>query len=113
MSQNEDATSEVDVPAAIDPYEVLGLKTTATEDEVKKAYRLAALKNHPGMIATRSLSRPSLAFYIYSPLSLTRPVANPRARQSSCGAQRQSPHCLSAHRIRIRHPIISIASQAL
>ena len=88
MSENEDAKSEVDVPAAIDPYEVLGLETTATADKVKKAYRLAALKNHPGMVVTRSLSRPVLDSHthICSALSLTRRVANPPTRQSSCGA---------------------------
>lgn len=30
-----------------DPYEVLGLKPNATLDEVKKAYREAAMKFHP------------------------------------------------------------------
>lgn len=35
-------------PPVIDPYEVLGLEKTATEDDVKKAYRKEALKNHPG-----------------------------------------------------------------
>ncbi|KAJ2898014.1 DnaJ-domain-containing protein [Zalerion maritima] len=47
MSDNEDVASEVGVPTAVDPYEVLRLASTATEDEVKKAYRKAALKNHP------------------------------------------------------------------
>lgn len=35
-------------PPVIDPYEVLGLERTATADQVKSAYRKAALKNHPG-----------------------------------------------------------------
>lgn len=35
-------------PPVVDPYEVLGLEKTATEDDVKKAYRKAALKSHPG-----------------------------------------------------------------
>ncbi|KAJ2982002.1 hypothetical protein NQ176_g1675 [Zarea fungicola] len=38
-------------PPSIDPYEVLGLKRTATADDVKKAYRKAALKHHPDKVA--------------------------------------------------------------
>ena len=35
-------------PPTIDPYEVLAIERTATADQVKSAYRKAALKNHPG-----------------------------------------------------------------
>ena len=35
-------------PPTIDPYEVLGLDRSATADQVKSAYRKAALKSHPG-----------------------------------------------------------------
>ena len=38
-------------PPSIDPYEVLGLEKTATADQVKNAYRKAALKNHPGTMS--------------------------------------------------------------
>ncbi|KAF2193453.1 DnaJ-domain-containing protein [Zopfia rhizophila CBS 207.26] len=34
-------------PPTIDPYAVLGLEKEATADDVKKAYRKAALMNHP------------------------------------------------------------------
>lgn len=35
-------------PTSIDPYKVLDLAENAGEDEIKKAYRKAALKHHPG-----------------------------------------------------------------
>ena len=40
-------------PPSINPYEVLGLEKAASADEVKSAYRRAALKHHPGTKATR------------------------------------------------------------
>lgn len=49
--EDEDAdlrTLEKDEPPTVEPYEVLGIEKTATADEVKLAYRKAALKNHPG-----------------------------------------------------------------
>ena len=44
----ENDIGEDDGPPTIDPYEVLGLETDATADDVKKAYRKLALKCHPG-----------------------------------------------------------------
>ncbi|KAK1973276.1 DnaJ domain-containing protein [Colletotrichum cereale] len=38
-------------PPVIDPYEVLGLEREATADQVKSAYRKAALKNHPDKVS--------------------------------------------------------------
>lgn len=46
MSDHEDVVDGE--PPVIDPYEVLGLERSATADQVKSAYRKAALKNHPG-----------------------------------------------------------------
>ncbi|KAF6840257.1 LysM domain-containing protein [Colletotrichum plurivorum] len=37
-------------PPAIDPYEILGIDREATADQVKSAYRKAALKNHPDKV---------------------------------------------------------------
>jgi DnaJ family protein C protein 9 len=45
MSSPDDLTEGE--PPAIDPYEVLGLERSASPDEVKSAYRKAALKTHP------------------------------------------------------------------
>lgn len=36
-------------PPQINPYEVLGIEKSASEDEIKRAYRKCALKHHPGM----------------------------------------------------------------
>ena len=36
-------------PPEIEPYTVLGIEKIATADEIKSAYRKAALKHHPGM----------------------------------------------------------------
>ncbi|KAL8418668.1 hypothetical protein RB594_002039 [Gaeumannomyces avenae] len=48
-----DSSDELDVgePPAIDPYEELGLERSATADQVKAAYRKAALKHHPDKVA--------------------------------------------------------------
>ena len=37
-----------DSPPLVDPYEVLGINSNATADEIKFAYRKQALKHHPG-----------------------------------------------------------------
>ncbi|UNI22553.1 hypothetical protein JDV02_008432 [Purpureocillium takamizusanense] len=48
MSDYEDAVDSE--PPAIEPYEVLGLERDATADQIKSAYRKAALKNHPDKV---------------------------------------------------------------
>ncbi|KFY22293.1 hypothetical protein V493_06709 [Pseudogymnoascus sp. VKM F-4281 (FW-2241)] len=47
---NEELFDEDDAPL-INPYEVLGIEKSATANEVKSAYRKAALKNHPDKVA--------------------------------------------------------------
>lgn len=48
--QTDDSEEELEVgaPPQIEPYTVLGIDKTASEDEVKKAYRKKALLHHPG-----------------------------------------------------------------
>ncbi|KAK3402335.1 hypothetical protein B0T20DRAFT_404112 [Sordaria brevicollis] len=65
--------SDVEEPPTIDPYEVLGLERDATADQVKTAYRKAALKNHPDKVptdqkdsATSTFQRIALAYAILS-----------------------------------------------
>ncbi|TKA77948.1 hypothetical protein B0A49_03627 [Cryomyces minteri] len=50
-SATDDITLE-DPPNEINPYEVLGLERSATQDQVKTAYRKAALKWHPDKVST-------------------------------------------------------------
>lgn len=50
---------EIDEPPSVEPYEVLGLDKTATADQVKSAYRKAALKWHPGMFEGTAQSYPA------------------------------------------------------
>lgn len=53
LLEEEEENSEMgeeDGPPSIDPYEVLGLATDATADDVKRAYRKLALKHHPGAL---------------------------------------------------------------
>ncbi|ATZ48273.1 hypothetical protein BCIN_03g05070 [Botrytis cinerea B05.10] len=45
MASNNDVADEI--PPQINPYEVLGIEKTASEDEIKRAYRKSALKHHP------------------------------------------------------------------
>ncbi|TGO61714.1 hypothetical protein BCON_0025g00410 [Botryotinia convoluta] len=45
MASHNDVADET--PPQINPYEVLGIEKTASEDEIKRAYRKSALKHHP------------------------------------------------------------------
>jgi DnaJ-class molecular chaperone len=47
---------EADELPKVEPYKVLDIEKTATIDEIKLAYRKAALKNHPGTNITFHVS---------------------------------------------------------
>jgi hypothetical protein len=49
MPRKQDIELEDEEPPTIEPYKILGIEKSATADEVKAAYRKAALKHHPGM----------------------------------------------------------------
>jgi DnaJ family protein C protein 9 len=52
MPRKQDIELEDEEPPTIEPYKVLAIEKSATADEVKAAYRKAALKHHPGMCFT-------------------------------------------------------------
>jgi DnaJ family protein C protein 9 len=49
MPRKQDIELEDEEPPTIEPYKILGIEKSATADQVKAAYRKAALKHHPGM----------------------------------------------------------------
>lgn len=54
-------------PPVIEPYTVLGIAKTATAEEIKSAYRKAALRHHPGILShSFSWSRSNLLSSYYS-----------------------------------------------
>ncbi|KAK4099813.1 DnaJ-domain-containing protein [Parathielavia hyrcaniae] len=71
MSSPDDLTEGE--PPAIDPYEVLGLEQTASADQVKSAFRKAALRTHPDKAphdqkdqATQRFQQVALAYAVLS-----------------------------------------------
>ncbi|KAF7192687.1 putative J domain-containing protein [Pseudocercospora fuligena] len=53
-TRKEAESSDVEVdeaPTSINPYTVLGIEKDADQDTIKKAYRKAALKNHPDKVS--------------------------------------------------------------
>lgn len=57
MPRKAKATKEEilkDPPSAINPYKVLGVDKTANTDQIKSAYRKAALKSHPDKVSAEN-----------------------------------------------------------
>ncbi|KAK6340719.1 hypothetical protein TWF696_009043 [Orbilia brochopaga] len=45
-------------PADVDFYAILGVSVSATQDEIRKAYKVQSLKTHPDRVAVNDPSRP-------------------------------------------------------
>lgn len=77
-------------PPNIDPYDVLALDKSATEDQVKTAYRKAALKNHPDKVPEDQRAAANQKFqqiaFAYAVLS----DAARRARYDATGSTSES-----------------------
>ena len=54
VEHDDDIMAPSDAPPEIDPYAVLELATTASADDVKRAYRKKAIVHHPGESRPRS-----------------------------------------------------------
>jgi len=74
-SRNESLTAE-DPPTSINPYEVLGVERNATADQVKSAYRKAALRHHPG-------AQHSYCLLFFAKLTLHADKAAPQEKETA------------------------------
>ena len=57
-SLNDDLIDVNDPPGSINPYKVLAVAKDASGNEVKAAYRKAALRHHPGKKAQKQENLP-------------------------------------------------------
>ncbi|KAG0648939.1 putative J domain-containing [Hyphodiscus hymeniophilus] len=59
--EDDEELSDVEAPTC-EPYAVLGIEKTATADEIKSAYRKAALKHHPDKAAPNKQEEAKVRF---------------------------------------------------
>lgn len=94
-------------PPIIDPYEVLELERDATPDQIKSAYRKAALKNHPGTthaIGSPTRCRYSLVTYKSHPTQINNNPSPPTDKVPE--SQKAQAHT-TFQRIALAHAVLS------
>ncbi|KAE9370316.1 DnaJ-domain-containing protein [Stipitochalara longipes BDJ] len=62
MPRKQEIDLEDDEPPTVEPYKVLGIEKSASADEVKSAYRKAALKHHPDKATPETKDEATLKF---------------------------------------------------
>jgi len=97
----------------IDPYAVLSVARDATDDQIKKAYRKAALKHHPGKLVPFATSCAQLQCQPLIHSDLHQPITHSLPRQGNRSPRRHSPHRLPTHRLRLLHPLHALPSLPL
>ena len=121
MPRKQEIDLEDEEPPTVEPYKVLEIEKSATVDEVKSAYRKAALKHHPGMRITLQFGLEiSLEAFGQGQLS-SRYLVNmcyisllmPHHRQSKPRNQRRRYPQIPRNRFRIRHPLGPHPAQTL
>jgi len=113
MPRKQEIDLEDEEPPTIEPYKVLGIEKSATADEVKAAYRKAALKHHPGkysiLMLPLEIRTPLGDWKTFKPIIcvkiLLHKVLMPPHRQSNPRNQRSSHPQIPRNRLRIRRPL--------
>jgi hypothetical protein len=123
MPRKQEIDLEDEEPPSIEPYAILGINKSATADEVKSAYRKAALKHHPGMRFTfhstsGNQTNPQISQNIVTRMTTTyvnflRCMLTICFRQGYARVQRRSHPQVPRNCLRICRPLGSHPSQAL
>lgn len=82
----------------MDHYAVLGVPTTATDDEIKKAFRKLAIKYHPDKTSVpEHRERYAAITHAYEELCKQHPVTVPQPRRSSVRTRRGTDAKIALH----------------